>query len=164
MNHIRENAEEIFLIEGIDHTGKIKQFGIPKRQILDHYERGSNIKLAQLIALVDPGLIEVEHIFEGLKRPLCVGDDMNADKFKLAFCWKPIHDCWWTQGNRFDGIIEIRAAPEHKVFVVNVSPNRVKVNYPTPDYWIDRWYWVKESDTLSGAPVNCNERYVKQLK
>ncbi len=165
MNLITENDDIIYITEGVDHEGKVRQFGIPKDQVERIYNRGSNVKLAQLIGIVFPGLVLAEHIFQGLKRPLCDGDDMNGDKSKLAFTWRPIFDYWWNEADKFDSDkLEFRDAPDGKVFVVNISPNKAKDKYPSVDYWIERWYWVRRSNTLLKGPTDWENRYEKRLK
>jgi hypothetical protein len=165
MKPIQEKGEIIYLIEGVDHAGEQKVFGLPKNQIEAHWERGSNIKLAQLFGIVDQGIVLVEHVFQGLKRPLCDGEDMDADRLKLVFSWKPILDYCWLEANRFDDSkLETRQAPVGKVFVVILSPNKVKDAYPSTDFWIERWYWVRESNTLAKAPVGWEDRYDIKLK
>jgi len=162
---IDENGEKIYLVVGVDHTGAEKTFAVPKRQLEKHHHRGSNIKLAQFFAIVVPGLVIAEHIFQGLKRPLCDGDNMDGDKTKLAFSWRPEWDYWWNEAYRFDcRRLEFREAPDGKVFVVNVSPNVVKSLYPSVDYWIERWYWVRRSNTLLKAPTDWESRYESKLK
>jgi hypothetical protein len=162
---VEENSEKIYLFEGIDHTGDTKLFGIPKQQIAKIFERGSNISMAQFQMIVVPGIVLVEKIFQGLKRPLCDGNDMNADRLKMAFCWRPAFDYWWNEADRFESSrIEFREAPDGKVFVVNVTPNQDKVHYPSPDYWVERWYWVRRSPNDLKCPVDFESRYEKQLK
>jgi hypothetical protein len=162
---IEEDGEKLYLIAGVDHTGKEKRFGIAKSNLAKIYQRGSNVRLAQFFKIVVPGLVLAEHIFEGLKRPLCDGTDMNADRRKLAFSWKPAWDYWWNDAFRFDDRqLEFREAPAGRVFVVNVSPNGDRARYPSVDYWIERWYWVRQSTTLLKAPVDWESRYEKQLK
>ena len=90
---------------------------------------------------------------------------MNADKKKLAFSWKPDWDFWWNEAYRFDSRqLEFREAPDGKVFVVNASPNNNKQLYPSVDYWIERWYWVRRSNTLLKAPTDWENRYDSKLK
>lgn len=128
-------------------------------------DRGSNVKLAQLFGIVDCGLILVKHIFHGLKRPLCDGEDMNADKLKLVFCWKPAFDYCWHESGRFDDAkLESREAPAERVFAVIVSPNQNRAKYPTVDFWIERWFWLRESKTLASAPTEWENRYDGELK
>jgi hypothetical protein len=106
-----------------------------------------------------------KHIFRGLKRPLCEGDDMKADETKLTYTWKPIYDYDWQERHRFNAEeIRQRPAPPGKVFVVTTTPNKDKSHYPSVDCWLNRWNWVQESLTLSQAPVDHAERYAERLK
>lgn len=162
---ITESGSLIYLVEGIGPDGKVAQYGMGKSQLRTIYDRGSNIRLAQWLGLVAQGLVLAEHIFQGLKRPLCDGDDMEADKRKLAISWRPGLDFWWTETDRFDsGKLAFRDAPDEKVFVVNASPNRRKDQFPSVGFWIERWYWVRESNTLKGAPVDWENRYDRKLE
>jgi hypothetical protein len=165
MRQIAENGHLIYLIDGNDQSGKTKVFGIAKDELERHHQRGSNVKLAQFLLLVAPGLILAEHIFRGLKRPLCDGEDMNADKAKLAFSWRPDFDYWWNERDKFDSRrLEFREAPDGKVFVVIASPNSKKNSYPSVDYWIERWFWVRRSQTGPKAPVDWETRYEEMLR
>jgi hypothetical protein len=90
---------------------------------------------------------------------------MNADGSKLVFCWTPAFDCWWSDSSRFDPTkLEIRDAPEERVFVVIVSPNSMKAKYPAVDCWIEHWNWVRRSDVVASAPEDYQNRYSEQLK
>lgn len=165
MKMVNEGDENIYIILGIDHEGKQKQFGLPKSQLAKHLNRGSNIKLAQFLGIVAPGLVLADHIFQGLKRPMCVGGNMNADREKLVFSWKPAWDYWWNESYRFDSKrLEFRESPDGKVFVVVVSRNEAKETYPSVDYWIERWFWVRRSTTLQRAPTEWETRFEKKLK
>lgn len=165
LKQIKENGEFLYLVDGVDPVGQVKNFGIAKRELEKIYNRGSNIRLAQFLKIVVPGLVLAEHIFQGLKRPLCDGKDMNAADSKLAFSWKPEWDYWWNNADRFESReLQFRESPDGKIFVVIVSPNSKKNNFPSVDYWIERWSWVRQSGTLAKAPVDWEIRYDKKLK
>lgn len=158
-------GEVIYLVDGVDHTGEVKQFGAPKNQLDKLWLRGSNVVLAQFLGIVVPGLVLAEHVFRGLKRPLCDGEDMNADRLKLVLSWRPAFDYWWSDTNRFDDSkLEMREAPDGKVFAVIVTPNGMKDKFPSVDYWIERGFWVRRSNTLLKAPIDWENRYVEKLK
>jgi hypothetical protein len=115
--------------------------------------------------IVVPGIVLVERIFQGLRRPLCDGDNMHADQIKQAFCWRPAFDYWWKEADRFDNSrIEFRESPDGKVFIVNVTPNQDKTHYPLSDYWVERWYWVRRSTNDLKCPVDFENRYDRKLK
>jgi hypothetical protein len=165
MRLVDENNEKIFVISGVDHVGAETHFGFPKASFQKIYNRGSNVRLAQFLGIVVPGIVLVQHVFQGLKRPMCVGNDMEADKQKLVYTWKPEWDFWWPDRYKFDARrLEFREAPDGKVFAVIISPNNAKELYPSVDYWIERWYWVRRSDTLLKAPTEWERRYESKLK
>jgi len=165
MRQTTENGKIIHIIEGVDYTGQQKLFGLPKSQIVAIRNRGSAIKLTQLVKIVDGGLVMAKCFFQGLNRPLCVEGDMDADRLKLVLSWKPHWDYWWNEKDRFDSAkIEFREAPVGRVFVVIASPNKDRGAYPTADFWIERWCWVRESNTLANAPISWEDRYDKKLK
>lgn len=162
---IKESGDFLYLVTGVDELGQEKKFAIAKRELEKIYNRGSNIRLAQFLKIVVPGLVLAEHIFRGLKRPLCDGKDMDAADSKLAFSWKPEWDYWWNNADRFESReLQFREAPDGRVFVVIVSPNNKKSDFPSVDYWIERWSWVRQSVTLAKAPVDWENRYDKKLK
>jgi hypothetical protein len=162
---IHENDETVYIIDGLSPTGEEWTFGIRQADTMQMRDRGTWVRLVHLLMIVSPGLITARCIFRGLKRPLCEGDDMAADKKKLTYTWKPICDYDWEERHRFSPEeIKQRAAPPGKVFVVTVTPNPDKHRYPSIDCWLNRWNWVEESLTLSGAPVDHENRYTERLK
>lgn len=160
-----ENGEILYAIDGLSPEGKEWRFAIRKVDIAQIRMRGTWVRLVQLLNIVSPGLIMAKHIFRGLKRPLCEGENMHADETKLTYTWKPIYDYDWEERHRFDAEeIRQRPAPPGKVFVVTASPNIDTVRYRSVDCWLNRWNWVQESLTLSQAPVNHESRYTECLK
>ena len=124
--------------------------------------RGQFTAIAQFYELVIPGLILPRHIFQGLERPLCYDDDMEADEQKLIYSQKPEFDYEWIGG--LHGRTQRRQASPRKVFVVIISPNeRYRQTYPGIAGWIERWNWVDEDRDLRGAPMNWVDRYSKKL-
>ena len=102
MKPITENGEIVYVVDGLSPDGEAWTFGIPKADILRIRERGTWVRLVQLLNIVSPGLIVAEHIFRGLKRPLCEDEDMNADEKKLTYTWKPVYDYDWEERHRFE--------------------------------------------------------------
>jgi hypothetical protein len=165
LGQISENNEPIYTVDGLSSDGQVWLFGIPKRYTVQMRERGTLVRLVQLIGIVAPGLITARHIFRGLNRPLCEGENMHGDKTKLIYAWKPIYDYDWDEPQRFHpDEIKQRPAPGGKVFVVTGTPNQEKSKYPSIDCWLNRWNWVDESPKLSGAPIDYDTRYLEQLK
>ena len=85
MNHQIENNQSIFIIDGPDPDSTFaKSYGIPKRRLNELKQRGNNVKIAQLIGIVDPGLITATAIFKGAKRPLHYNGDQNGIKISYS--------------------------------------------------------------------------------
>lgn len=166
LGQISESGEDILTVEGLSWEGEEWLFGIPKRYTEQMRDRGTLVRLVQLIGIVGPGLVVARHIFRGLNRPLCEGDNMEADKTKLIYAWKPIYDYDWDEPQRFyPDEIKQRPAPGGKVFVVTATPNPEKATkFPSIHCWLNRWNWVDESPKLSGAPIDYDTRYLEQLK
>lgn len=165
MKTITEGGEEILLVDGVRHHDESTgHFGITKAQIARIAERGQNVKLAQFVHLVDPGLVLANPVFQGANRPLCYGENLEGDKDKLFYCWSPMFDYKWERKDRFDEskIISV-GAPEKKIFVVIATPNQLKEKFPSVDYWIERWCWVEESID-PGHPIDWRSRYTTKVK
>jgi hypothetical protein len=114
----------------------VLKIGIPKARFRGPSARGHSWTIGQLYGVVATGLINVEHIFRGFRRPMCVDDDMSADQQKLAFIWTPRHDAKMSA----DGMsIERVAAPPKCAFFVHVSPNDHLDAYPEIFGWAEHW-------------------------
>jgi hypothetical protein len=161
---ITENGNVIYLVDGKDSTGEVVQFGITKNQLATRVQRRQTVRLVQFLNIVEPGLILAKHLFQGLKRPLCYGDDLNGDTEKLVYSWKPAFDYDWKEIRRFDSSeIERRIPPLNTVFFVIVTPNKSPQTYPSVKYWLEHWSWVGEAPDLASAPIDWNERYNSKL-
>lgn len=163
----QENASGTiyYTIEGNDPGGVQKVFAVTKQQIEAFRSRESYVPLIQLMNIVSPGLIRAEHIFCGLNRPLCYGENQDGANSKLIYTWKAQTDYDWEYGKRFDldGLTP-RPAPHGRVYAVITTPNQQKELFPEVDYWIDRWYWLHEDSNLGGAPIGYQTRYQSKLK
>jgi hypothetical protein len=163
---IPRNGEVAYLIDGlsVDDPGnpKVVKFGILQKDTKKRYDRGQNSALAQFDGIVAPGLIMVQHIFRGLKRPLCTDGDMKGDTKKLVHTWLPANDFDWA--NRYERPRRL-ASVANCVFVVLISTNhdRHLEEWPEVYGWIDRWNWVYEDAYLRGAPLNWISRYEEKL-
>jgi hypothetical protein len=116
--------------------------------------------VAQYYGIVQDGLLQADHIFKGLKRPLMFGKDMNADKSVIVYSWRPEFDYVWV-GSRFDGKPLGKIPPPNRVFVVLVReepPNDYKVFGS-----VEHWNWVEQDATLYGAPVDWADRYGEKI-
>jgi len=128
------------------------------QQILHH---NLNSLIAQYYGMVQDGLLNAMHAFKGLKRPLMLGDDMQADQGVVVYSWRPQFDFFWS-GSRFEGEPIRKTPPPGRVFVVltreEAQPNEFSVFGS-----IERWNWIKEDPNLPHAPVEWSERYGTHL-
>lgn len=146
----------------------VLKIGVPKAAIARRAGRGQTWALGQMYGVLATGLINVEHIFEGLRRPMCVENNMSADETKLTFVWTPRHDAKMSaDGMAFERV----AAPPQSVFFVHVSPNTQLTEFPEIFGWAEHWGWVDLSPSpspalspsLSGAPIDWETRYDRRL-
>ena len=111
---------------------------------------------AQYYGVVQCNMRQARHVFQGLKRPLAVGDDMRADKRVFVYSWKPQVDYEW-EGSPFNGKPVSRDPKAGTVFVVlmclQAGPSGVQGA-------IEKWNWVRDLRKLpiAGSSVT-NERY-----
>jgi len=117
--------------------------------------------LGRYHGLVQGGLLNAVHLFQGLKRSMKDGPDMHADQKGLAYTWVPECD-WIAEGGR-EGITPIpRPLPVDQVFAVIV------VGYGSPDAQgvsgvIEDFSWVHEDSRLAAAPISHKTRFEKKL-
>jgi hypothetical protein len=146
----------------------VLKIGIPRTALRKQAERGQAWSLGQMYGVLQTGLINVEHIFQGLRRRMCVEDDMTADAGMYAFIWTPRHDARMTEdGTDYERV----AAPPNAAFFVHVSPNRQLIDFPEIFGWAERWGWVDLSPLVSpplsppllGAPIDWQTRYDRRL-
>ena len=138
------------------------QFGLPADTMKEYGRRRQATAIAQFYTLVNNGLIMAKHIFQGVERDLYSDDDIDADKQKLVYTWKPVSDYIWTGGA--NGHPDRVKAPEDSIFAVLISPNhKHRDQYPMISGWIERWNWISEDAYLSEAPINWVDRYNNKL-
>ncbi len=128
------------------------------KQFLHHYLQTT---VAQYYGIVQDGLLDALHAFRGLKRPLMVGEDTQADQSVVVYSWRSEIDYVWT-GSSSEGKPIFKNPPQGQVFVVLVreepQPNEFGV-------WgsIERWNWIKEDPSLPHAPIDWHDRYTSHL-
>ena len=145
-------------LKGRDHL----LMGIMPRTQSTRAEMGLSAYIGQLYGIVDPGLIHAKHVFQGLKRAMMVGDDVNADGKKLAVTWAHNRDARLI-GSEQNCAIEFSDAPPAKVFVVYISVNQMLEEFSDIYGWIEHWTWLAADKNLAGAPVDWETRYDKRL-
>lgn len=136
--------------------------GVAKKTIEDRLSFGLSVSLGQLYGVVIPGLIFAKHVFQGLKRPMYVGNNPEADGEKLAFAWSATEDARLVGSAQQFGI-EFWPAPEGRVFTVYISPNRMLGEFPEIAGWVEHWTWLPSSPTLADAPIDWETRYERKL-
>lgn len=135
------------------------RIGIEASEIGKVAKYNLSVVIAQFFGIVGPGMIISQHIFQGLKRPMLLGENMGADKDMFVYSWKPQQDCIWD-GSPHSGKIKKIAAPPNKVFVVIVEPG---AHYLGISGTIKHWTWVPEDGYLQQAPLNWKTRYTEKL-
>jgi hypothetical protein len=135
------------------------RFGIRSDTFGRYVNRGLATAIAQYYGLVQQEIMQAKHVFRGLKRPLALDENMNADRNVLIYAWLPLNDYQWV-GSRFEGRPECRAVQAGRVFVVLVreEPEEHGVSGS-----IEKWNWVREDPILTCAPVGWEQRYEQKL-
>ena len=141
-------------------SGKIIKLGIRNETFREYVKRNYRTPIAQYYGIVQDGLHRARHLFRGLKRPLMLADDTDADKNVLIYAWRSEIDFVWV-GSRHDGNPEQRVPQPNRVFVVIVRqepPNEYDVCGS-----IERWNWIEEDPQLRHAPIEHEKRYGENL-
>jgi len=116
--------------------------------------------MAQLVDIVFDHLEDAVHLFRGLQRPLCDGEDMNADKNVLVYVIAPEFDVAWVHAA--DGGYAVKLEPPpNRVFVA-----LVRMEEGLPDGvqgTIEHWNWVHADRFLKDAPVGHGKRYSEKV-
>jgi hypothetical protein len=116
--------------------------------------------VAQYYQLIRNEMMDTQHVFRGLERPLMLDGDMDADKSVLIYAWRPKWDYEW-EGTPWDGRPIPKVPPLKRVFVVLVRVEEcLEFNVFGS---IEKWNWVMEDSELKDAPVEWNLRYAEKL-
>lgn len=138
------------------------KIGITPEAIKARASRGLRHVIGQMYGIVGTGLIHAQHVFQGLKRDMLVGDDDNAAQKKLAVTWATNRDAVYA-GDKSGGRLEYMDAPENRVFAVYVSPNEMLEEFPDIFGWAEHWTWIAADPELSGAPIDWRDRYDSKI-
>ena len=117
--------------------------------------------IAQYYAMVQEGMTLAQHVFRGLKRPLMLGENTNADENVFVYSWRSSLDSEWTGSKNSGRAVVIPDPPVGRVFVVLVReelPNNHGIGGS-----IERWNWVREDPILPHAPVDWQDRYREKV-
>jgi hypothetical protein len=136
------------------------KLGVRSTTFQQYGARGLFTAIAQYYGIVQGDLISAQHAFRGLKRPLALGEDMDADQSVVVYTWRSQVDYEWL-GSQFDGNPVAMAPPPGRVFVVLVreEPDSEEGIHGS----IERWNWVRQDPRLPHAPVDWSQRYGGKL-
>ena len=112
------------------------------------------------MGIVQDGMGLSKHLFRGLKRPLMLDADTDADQGVLVYTWRSLLDYVW-EGTPYSGSPKLLIPPPGRVFVVIVREE--KPNDHGIYGSIERWNWVREDSELPHAPVAWEQRYDQKL-
>jgi len=144
--------------EAPEHTIKL---GIRLDTFQQYERRGLFTAIAQYYGIVQDGLMLARHCFRGLKRPLMLGNDVDADRSVLIYTWRSLNDYEWAGSPQYGRPQPMHPAPAGKTFVVLVRQE-------APDSYgiagtIEHWNWVRQDPHLPDAPVKWRDRYESML-
>lgn len=137
------------------------KLGVRSATIRQYRGRGLATAIAQYYGIVQDGMLSAQHAFRGLKRPLALGEDMDADRGVVVYTWRSLVDYEW-QGSPHDGLPVALTPLPGRVFVVLV---REEPGADTGRVYgsIERWNWVNQDPELPHAPVGWKLRYGEKL-
>jgi hypothetical protein len=139
----------------------IVRLGVRKATFGSYAERSLASAIGQYFGVVQEGMVMARHVFRGLKRPLLLGENMNADENVLVYSWRSEIDAEWA-GSRGEGHPElISPPPVGRVFVVLVREEQPNEHGIIGS--IERWNWIREDPALPHAPVDWEQRYGQKL-
>jgi hypothetical protein len=169
----RKGAEDMRPIQGIGlykdiveapspgDPARIIKLGIRRDTFEEHVRWGLRSAIAQYYGIVQEGLIVAQHCFRGLKRPLLLNGDMNADRAVLVYTWRSWQDYEWAGTPQYGRPQLITPPPADRVFVVLIREIEQVENEVIGS--VEKWNWVREDPTLPGAPIDWEIRYGKKL-
>jgi len=166
--YLKENDETLLVAEApwVGDGGKerVGVLAVHSSSLKSRMNAGMAVSIAQLYGTVLPGIILTKYIFKGLNRPLYCDESFDGDKEKLVYVRRPTVDYIVTK-NKATSARELTKlpAPAGKTFVVIVSPNTHKNEFPSVDGWIDHWNWADEDTALAEAPTNWVDRYQERI-
>jgi len=136
------------------------RLGIRAETFRAYAVRGLASAIAQYYGIVQEGMGHARWLFQGLRRPLMLGDDMHADQSALVYTWRSSVDFEWHGSPQDGSPVEMVPLPG-RVFAVLVrleDSNEFNV-YGS----IERWNWIKEDPKFAEAPIGWSQRYGKKV-
>lgn len=164
MKAIQRVGPYLDIVEARDplNSALVVKLGLREDSFKQLVQNGQKTPVAQYYGIVQDGILDAVHCFEGLKRSLLDGDEkIDVGGEVLVYSWRPVTDFVWSH-SRFDGNPIPKVPPPNRVFVVLVRKE------PQPNEFagvgnvygsIERWNWLKEDPARLGAPVGWGERY-----
>jgi len=167
MKDIQRVGPYVDIIEARDplNAALVVKLGLRESSFQQNVHNGLKTNIAQYYGIVQDSLLDAVHVFQGLKRPLMLGNDKEGDKSVFVYSWRPERDYVWT-GSRFDGNPVPKQPPPNRVFVVLVREEPPPNEYAQVGWVfgsIEKWNWIKEDPALPHAPVGWRERYDQKL-
>ena len=160
---LQKSDGSVWSIETIDWDSpdphSTRKIGVSKVSVAQRAQRGQSWALGQLYGVASPGLINVNHIFQGLRRPMSVNGDKEADRRKLVFTWRANRDARITR----EGELVYGGIPVGTVFFVLVSPNDMPDRFPEIFGWAEQWGWLDKHQSVEGAPIDFETRYDSRI-
>lgn len=148
-----------------DNHLNVVNVGIRSTSFQQFIKQNLHTAVAQYYGIVQDGLLNARHAFRGLKRPLMLEGDMQADKSVIVYSWRPEFDYVWSRG-QFSGNPTPTPPPPKRVFVVLVREEKQPNDYPevgTVFGSVERWNWIAEDPDSPHAPMEWSERYTEKL-
>jgi len=112
--------------------------------------------LAQYFGIVEEGMMEANHLFRGLQRPLFHAENVNGDQSVLIYSLTPDYDFVWMGDETTGDAVKVEPPP-NRVFVV--LARQIEIDEYGVSGTIEHWNWVQRDMKLDGAPIGHLERY-----
>lgn len=157
-------GEVVYVVDGpsLADPKVVVKYALRKPDLAAYVERRQLALLAQFATLVADGLILSKHCFNGLRRDLYCDGEQDGHLKKFALVRKPAYDYVWEGGRQGSPVRKV--APPDSVFVVLVSRNAHKAEFPDVEGWLDRWSWVREDQgPLDETPEGWVDRYESKV-
>jgi hypothetical protein len=133
--------------------------GITKRYVEGAMRDGKTFLLGGLFGILPVEMPRITSAHRGLKRPMRVEQNSDADNSKYVVVMHPIHDCQLVTGA--NGAVSIdQTNPVGKaVFLATLTPSSKTAKYPDVDFWLEHCNWVDSEPESPQFPADYLERY-----
>ena len=134
--------------------------GITKRFVENAMRHRNTYLLGRLFGIIPVELPRITSAHKGLKRPMRVEQDSQADDSKVVVVMHPTKDGRMVFHDDGTTSIEETDTLGRRVFVALLSPNGKTERYPGVDFWLENCNWV---DCERDAP-RYPDRYMTRYK